>query len=111
MLTGTDIKKLQSVFPSKKDVRSIVRQELKGTNARIDRIETVVVGTQQRVGTLEARMDRVEETLEKLVLGVDKLVAAFEELRREYAAMSEQLTRHERWIKQIAKKAGVALVE
>jgi len=43
------------------------------------------------------------------VTGIDKLVKSFDELSREYAAMSEQLARHERWIKQIADKAGIKL--
>ena len=82
MLTNKDIEKMVKVFATKEDVRNIVD--------RLDTIEPMVRG---------------------LLTGVDKLVKAFEELQREYAAMSEQLTRHERWIKQIAKKAGVALAE
>ncbi|MDO8521928.1 MAG: hypothetical protein Q7S08_01425 [bacterium] len=111
MLKDTDIKKLKAVFPTKKDIRGIVQQELKGTDARFDRIETVVVSTNQHISVLVSRIDSMEETLERLVQGVDKLVTEFQELRREYAAMSEQLTRHERWIKQIARKAGVVLAE
>ncbi len=114
MLTDKDIKKLQSLLPSKKDIKDSFRgvdKHFDDVGARTDRIETVVAGTQQRVEALETQIDRIEVVLEKLVQGVDRLVVEFQELRREYAAMSEQLTRHERWIKQIAKKAGVALVE
>ena len=82
MLTNKDIEKMVKVFATKEDIRSIVE--------RLDTIEPMVRG---------------------LLTGVDKLVKAFEELQREYAAMSEQLTRHERWIKQIARKAGVVLAE
>lgn len=111
MLTDKDIIKLREVFPTKKDVRTIFHQELKGTSSRVDRTETVVVSTEQHVRSLETRVANIEKTLEHLVQGVDKLVTAFDELRREYAAMSEQLSRHERWIKYIAKKAGVSLPE
>jgi len=83
MLTNKDIDKLIKVFATRDDVRNIVREEI------VD----------------------VKKSVRDLVTGIDKLVKAFDELSREYAAMSEQLTRHERWIRQIAKKAGVALAE
>jgi len=82
MLTNKDIDKLIKVFATKEDIRAI-----------------------------HERLNRMDATLQGLLTGVDKLVKAFDELSREYAAMSEQLTRHERWIKQIARKAGVVLAE
>lgn len=82
MLTNKDIDKMIKVFATKDDIRNIT-----------------------------VRLDRMEPMLKGLLEGVDRLVKAFDELSREYAAMSEQLTRHERWIKQIAKKAGVVLAE
>ena len=83
MLTNQDIEKLTRVFPTKDDVRAIVQEEL---------VE-------------------IKTSIKDLITGIDKLVKAFEELRREYAAMKEQLDRHERWIKQIAEKSGVALAD
>ena len=81
MLTDKDIAKLKDVFPAKKEVRAIFQQELKETSSRFDRIETVVVSTEQHVVSLESRVDRIEKTLERLVQGVDRLVTEFQELR------------------------------
>lgn len=83
MLTNKDIDKMVKVFATRDEVRTIVREEIAD----------------------------IQKSVRDLVVGIDKLVKAFDELSREYAAMSEQLTRHERWIRQIAKKAGVALAE
>lgn len=83
MLTNKDIDKLVGVFATRDEVRVIVREEIA----------------------------EMQKSVRDLVTGIDKLIKSFDELSREYAAMSEQLTRHERWIKQIARKAGVVLAE
>ncbi|OGG74047.1 hypothetical protein A3A40_03595 [Candidatus Kaiserbacteria bacterium RIFCSPLOWO2_01_FULL_54_20] len=83
MLTNKDIDSLMRVFPTKEDVRRIVQEEVAD----------------------------IRKSVRDLVNGIDKLVTAFSELGLKYAAMGEQLTRPERWIKQIAKKAGVALAD
>lgn len=81
MLTDKDINKLISVFPTKEEVRLIVREEL---------VET-------------------KESLRRTLTAFDRLTKAIEDQTREYAAMSAQLTRHDKWIHKIAKHAGVAL--
>lgn len=107
MLTSADIKKLQSVFPSKKDIKD----SFKRADRRFDRIENIVVQDHENITALEPRMERMEDLLHRIVKGIDTLVTEFQELRREYAAMKEQLDRHERWIKQIAQKSGVVLAD
>ena len=107
MLTDKDINKLKSVFPSKRDYRSAFKM----ADKRFDRIETVVTGTQEGVHALETRIDRVEKLLEGLITGIDKLATSVDNLLLEYVAIKDQLNRHERWIRQIAHKAGVALAE
>ena len=107
MLTNADIKKLQSVFPSKKDIKDSFRR----ADKRFDRIENFVVQDHEKITSIEVRLEHIEDILGRIVKGIDTLVTEFQELRREYAAMKEQLERHERWIKQIAQKAGVALAE
>lgn len=83
ILTSKDINKLIEVFPTKDDVRTVVREEIADT----------------------------KRSVQDLVTGIDKLVKAWEDLNREYAAMSEQLTRHDRWIKQLAERSGVSLTK
>jgi len=82
MLTNKDIDRMVKVFATKEDIRGVVE-----------------------------RLDGLESLMRGLIAGVDKLATSVDKLLLEYAAISEQLTRHERWIKQIAKKAGVALTE
>lgn len=83
MLTDKDINKLVQVFPTKEEVRAIIREE-----------------------TADLR-----KSIQDLVKGIDKLVTAFEELRLEYVSIKVQLDRHERWFKQIADKTGLKLVD
>lgn len=81
MLTDKDIDRLMHVFPTKDDVRSIVREEIAD----------------------------VRDTQRHMLSALDRLASVIEKLNLEYAAISEQLSRHERWIQQIAKQAQVKL--
>ncbi|MEY4747375.1 MAG: hypothetical protein RLZZ416_424 [Candidatus Parcubacteria bacterium] len=81
MLTNKDIDKLMHLFPTKEGVRKIVREEL---------VE-------------------IKKSIHDLMLGFDKLASTVDKLLLGYAAISGQISRHERWIKQIAQKAGIAL--
>lgn len=83
MLTDTDFKRIQKLLhtlPSKEDF--------------------------QRV---EDRLTSVENSLRVLTVSVGRFVKIASDLKEEHAAISVQLTRHERWFKEIAKKTGVAL--
>jgi len=48
-------------------------------------------------------------SIQNLTNAVDSLVKAVSDLRTEYVAICHQLTRHEKWIQQIAEKSGVKL--
>ena len=80
MLTTKDIKLLTSVFATKADIQ-LMQTEIK----------------------------ELRETTHDLVTAVDKLAKVIDDLRMEYVAIKTQLDRHERWIQEIAKKAGVHL--
>jgi len=81
MLTDKDVQKMMKVFPTRDDVRLIVQEEIAP----------------------------MQDTLQRVLLALDRLATAYEKLNIEYVAMSEQLSRHERWIQEIAKKAKVPL--
>ena len=68
-----------------------------------------VLATKQDVQDLRDDVASLRESVQGLTTAVDGLVGAIENLRLEYAAISTQLSRHEKWIKQIAEKAGVNL--
>ena len=78
------------------------------TNADIAKI-VAVVATKEDIRRVEDRLDSLEENLNRFVTASEKFTGAFEDLRLEYAAVSTQLSRHEDWIKQIARKSGVKL--
>ncbi len=81
MLDDKDINKLTSVLASKKDVEEI----------KSDLVD-------------------LKELVQGLIVSSDGIVKSIKDLSLEYAAISTQLSRHDRWIKQIAEKVGVSLV-
>ncbi|MCX6751495.1 MAG: hypothetical protein NT161_01875 [Candidatus Nomurabacteria bacterium] len=80
MLNDQDINKLTSVLASKKDVEEI-----------------------------KSDLGDLKELVQGLIVASDSLIKSMSDLKMEYAAISTQLTRHERWIKQIAEKVGLNL--
>lgn len=78
------------------------------TNKDIDKL-LAVLATKQDVQELDERLARVEDTLSKVLTALDRLAKAIEDQTREYAAMSAQLSRHNKWIHQIAKHTGIKL--
>lgn len=97
---------------SKRDVASL-RTELKGDVASLrtelkDDIEILRRETQTGFREVRAEIAELRETVRELSVSVDKLVGVIEALRQEYFAIKVQLDRHERWIQELAKKAGVA---
>lgn len=80
MLDNQDINKLITVLASKKDVEEI----------KSDLVD-------------------LKELVQGLVISNDSIAKSISDLRLEYAAISTQLSRHERWIKEIAAKVGLQL--
>lgn len=81
MLDDKDINKLTSVLASKKDVEEI-----------------------------KSDLGDLKELVQGLIVASDSIAKSIGELTLEYAAISTQLSRHERWIKEIAEKVGLKLV-
>jgi predicted nucleic acid-binding Zn-ribbon protein len=80
MLDDKDINKLVSLLATKKDFEEI-----------------------------RSNISDMKELLQGLLVATDAIAKSIGELKMEYAAISTQLTRHERWIKQIAEKVGLNL--
>ena len=80
MLDDKDINKLVSVLASKKDVEEI-----------------------------KSDLGDLKELVQGLIVSSDSLAKTISDLTLEYAAISTQLSRHDRWIKQIAEKVGLTL--
>jgi archaellum component FlaC len=80
MLTDEDIQKLAGVLATKDDICEI-KEDLNG----------------------------LRESVQSLTISVDRLVKAVSDLRTEYAAIINQVNRHEKWFQMIADKIGVKL--
>jgi hypothetical protein len=80
MLNDEDINKLTAVLASKKDVEDI----------KSDLVD-------------------LKELVQGLMISNDSIAKSIGDLTLEYAAISTQLSRHDRWIKQIAEKIGINL--
>jgi len=68
-----------------------------------------VFSTKDEIKELATRIERLEESVHALTNAVDKLAKAVDDLRIEYSAMTMQVSRHEKWIQQIAGKLGLKL--
>lgn len=58
---------------------------------------------------LSERLARIEHNIEQLTVAVDKLTKSIGDILLEYAVIKQQLERHDRWFKEIAKKVGIEL--
>lgn len=93
MLTNEDIQKLKEVLATKEDLAKIVTIE------EFDQFKVEI----------KQDLDGLREMVQVLVVSVDKLVKAVSDLKTEYAAITNQVGRHEKWFQQIAEKLGMKL--
>ena len=101
MLDDKDIKKLKSVFPTKVDLEKVVSDSA-------DRM-LIVLASKKDTEEIKSDLGDLKELVQGLIVGNDAIAKSISELRLEYAAISTQLSRHDRWIKQIAEKVGLNL--
>ncbi len=80
------------------------------TDKDINRI-IAVVASKQDARELGERMNKLEGIQERILSGLDRLATAIEKQNLEYAGINMQLSRHDRWIQQIAKQAKVVLTD
>lgn len=101
MLTDADIKKLTKVLATK--------QDLKKVEGHVEKVEHRLIGIEQHLDSADERLTRMEGLLDGVITAIDALRKAIEDLRMEYVSISIQLSRHDRWIQQIAAKVGERL--
>lgn len=97
MLEDKDIEKLVSLLATKKDLDNMAENSLK------------IFATKQDVQEIKSSVADLKELLQGLLVATDKMATSMEILGAEYKAISVQLTRHEKWIKQLSEKAGIQL--
>ena len=98
MLNDQDINKLTSVLATKSDI-----QEVR------DDLDSKFLVLKSDIQYVKKDVEGLRKAIQGMVVSIDNLAKVISDLRLEYAAISTQLTRHERWIKQIAEKVGLNL--
>ena len=93
MLTDEDIKKLKETLVSKEDLAKIVTLE------EFDKFREEV----------KQEFSALRESVQALTVAVDRLVKSVSDLKTEYAAIVNQVNRHEKWFHQITEKLGIKL--
>ena len=97
MLNDQDINKLTSVLATKKDLSDSQDKMLS------------MLASKQELNEVKDNIDDLKELVQGLILSSDSIAKSISDLTLEYAAISTQLSRHDRWIKEIAEKIGLKL--
>jgi cell division protein FtsL len=101
MLDDQDIQKLSSILATKKDFSDLKSEVDRGFG---------LMATKSDVLEVKKDVEGLRESIQGMMVSVDNLAKVISDLRLEYAAISTQLSRHDRWIRQIAEKVGLNLV-
>ena len=106
MLEDKDIEKLVSVLATKKDLEGMAtKKDLE--EMALNSLK--IFATKQDIQEIRSDVADLRELLQGLIVVSDKMLKSMEILGAEYKAVSVQLTRHEKWIKQLSEKVGVQL--
>lgn len=114
MLDTKDIVKLKSLLATKQDLKNLAtKKDLKEVKIEVSKIKsdmdskfTVI---HSDIQDIKKDVESLREAIQAMMVSIDGLAKVISDLRLEYAVISTQLTRHERWIKQIAEKVGLDL--
>lgn len=100
MLTDQDIKKISSILATKEDFLGLRNEMDRGFG---------LMAKESDLLEIKKDVEGLRESIQSMTVAVDGLAKVISDLRLEYAAISTQLSRHDRWIKQIAEKVGLNL--
>jgi|SRR3989344_4466550 len=103
MLTSQDLTKIGKLLTP-----LATKQELESLKTDLQK-DISSLATKQELRLLDEKVDSMRETLNSLLTAIDGLTKVIDNLRIEYAAITSQLNRHEKWIQQIAQKAKIKL--
>lgn len=81
----------------------------KELDIKLDRVIDAML-TKDDVRTIvQEELVEIKKIQKDILINIDKLTTTVNKLLLEYAAISVQLTRHDRWIRAIAEKTGLKL--
>lgn len=92
---------------SKKDLEKL--KEVLATKEEINKISVEIIINRDEILNLKQEVAGLRELVQALTVSVDKLVKAVSDLKTEYSVIANQLSRHEKWIQQLAQKLGIKL--
>ena len=65
----------------------------------------------QDIKEIKEEVGGLREAIQAMSISIDKLVKGVEDLKQEYSLVVFQINKHEKWIRQIAEKVGVHLLD
>ena len=98
MLEDKDIQKLKEELVTKEDLET--------TSANL---LNEIVTNRKEINELKTVVRNLQKVVETLTISVDKLAKTVDDFKTEYVAITSQMDRHEKWIKQLAEKLGIKL--
>lgn len=97
MLDDKDIQKLKEVLATKEDLNNFSVKLLPREEFENFKIE------------IKEDINSLREMIQTLVVSVDKLVGAVDNLTQEYVMVTNKMDRLEKWLHQVADKVGIKL--
>ena len=83
-----------------------IPDELKGTNVRLDRLESRVAAVESRIAALANRQTETEVRLATEIIAVARAVGEARDLLRDGLAMRAQVDHHERRLSALENRGG-----
>lgn len=71
--------------------------------------DTKFFALEENLKDIRSELKSMREAVQELTVSIDRLAGAISDLQTEYAAITNQVNRHEKWMHQIADKLGVKL--
>ena len=125
MITDKDVTKLKKVFATKDDLKQFAKKDdLKNFATKDDlkqfakkddlknfatKDDLMRFATKDDLVRLEEKTDAIQETVQGLVTGIDKIAGKIDNLHYEYVALKLSDDRQNRQLSQIAKKIDLKL--
>ena len=123
LATRSDVQKTVSDSEDRMSKLFVTKKDLSDTEDRMSKLFATkkdlsdsedrmskLFATKKDLQEVRIELKDMKELLQGLLVAADSIAKSIGELKLEYAAISTQLSRHDRWIKQIADKVGVHLV-
>lgn len=92
-------------------LRSMAKKEVgfSELNDKLDRVIDAMLTKEDVRKIVQEELQEIQKVQRDILQSLDSLATTIAKLQIEYASIVMQLSRHERWFKQIADKTGLSL--